>query len=130
MSPHGSILIADNTVRLWDGETGKPLGELTGHSDPVLSAAFSPDGKRIVTASADSTARLWKIFASTDQLVMHAKATVPRCLTEARLASFFLLPEPPAWCIEMEKWPYHTAAWKHWLRETRAGKTPPLPPTP
>ena len=27
--------------------------------DSVTSAAFSPDGRRIVTASADNTARLW-----------------------------------------------------------------------
>src|SRR5258705_829169 len=32
---------------------------LKGHTDPVWSAAFSPDGKRIVTASLDNTARLW-----------------------------------------------------------------------
>ena len=32
---------------------------LKGHEDSVASAAFSPDGKRIVTASADNTARLW-----------------------------------------------------------------------
>jgi len=40
--------------------TGNPIGEpLTGHADGVWSAAFSPDGKRIVTASWDNTARLW-----------------------------------------------------------------------
>jgi WD40 repeat protein len=33
--------------------------ELKGHSEPVLSAAFSADGARIVTASGDKTARVW-----------------------------------------------------------------------
>jgi hypothetical protein len=32
---------------------------LTGHQAVVWSAAFSPDGKRIVTASEDNTARVW-----------------------------------------------------------------------
>jgi hypothetical protein len=31
----------------------------------VLSAAFSPDGKRIVTASSDNTARLWDVTWAT-----------------------------------------------------------------
>ncbi len=32
---------------------------LSGHTDAVRSAAFSPDGARIVTASGDRTARVW-----------------------------------------------------------------------
>ncbi|MGO9171656.1 MAG: AAA family ATPase [Rhodomicrobium sp.] len=35
------------------------LAILKGHEDQVWSAAFSPDGKLIVTASHDRTARLW-----------------------------------------------------------------------
>ena len=32
---------------------------LTGHSDPVYSVAYSPDGKHIVTGSEDSTVKVW-----------------------------------------------------------------------
>ena len=35
--------------------------QLTGHQDRVISASFSPDGQRIVTASSDKTARVWDL---------------------------------------------------------------------
>ena len=35
------------------------IGQAMKHADSVRSAAFSPDGTRVVTASADKTARLW-----------------------------------------------------------------------
>ena len=39
---------------------GYPLHNvLRGHKDSVASAEFSPDGSRIVTASRDTTARIW-----------------------------------------------------------------------
>ena len=130
-SPNGKRIVTaslDKTARLWDAETGKPIGEpLKGHTGPVLSASFSPDGKRIVTASQDKTAQIWDIFPDTQALVSVAKAAVPRCLTPAQRKAFFLPPEPPAWCIEMEKWPYNTQTWKQWLADVRAGKSPPLP---
>ncbi len=43
------------------------LVELEGHSGQVFSAAFSPDGQRIVTASDDKTARLWN--AATGEII-------------------------------------------------------------
>ena len=49
----------DFTARIWDAATGKELTVLRGHTDAVRSAAFSPDGTRIVTASDDETARIW-----------------------------------------------------------------------
>ena len=48
-----------SAVRIWDVQTDKPLTEPMNHSGKVSSAQFSPDGKRIVTASDDQTARIW-----------------------------------------------------------------------
>ena len=38
---------------------GEPLLTLAGHTGTVWSAAYSPAGDRIVTASEDGTARVW-----------------------------------------------------------------------
>ena len=43
----------DQTARLWDVETGKEMAVLQGHTSALRSAEFSPDGKRVATASED-----------------------------------------------------------------------------
>jgi WD40 repeat protein len=51
-------VLEGNTARL--GATGKEgLLELEGHTDNIVRAIFSPDGKKVVTGSSDKTARIW-----------------------------------------------------------------------
>jgi WD40 repeat protein len=60
------------------------------HEGPVYSAAFSPDGAKVVTASDDRTARIWRVFGSTQELIDYARSIVPRQLTPEQRKQFFL----------------------------------------
>jgi len=51
---------SDNeTVRLWDTETGKEIQRFVGHEGSVRSVSLSADGKRLAYSSGDKTVRLW-----------------------------------------------------------------------
>jgi WD40 repeat protein len=75
ISPDGKILAAGSsngwiqllnpvtgkTIQLWDPVAGKAgvFPRLPGHAGPVLSVAFSPDGKTLASGGSDGKIKLW-----------------------------------------------------------------------
>jgi WD40 repeat protein len=62
-SPDGRRIVSgssDNTVRIWDVESGEAVGEpLRGHTGSLRSVAYSPDNQHVVSGSDDATIRIW-----------------------------------------------------------------------
>jgi WD40 repeat protein len=64
ITPDGKKIVsgsADNTIRVWDLDSGKEIKKLEGYADWVTLLAITPDGKKIVSGSADNTIRVWDL---------------------------------------------------------------------
>ena len=55
----------DNTVRIWDVQTGRESRVLRGHELPVGAVAFSKDGRFLTSASGDSV-KVWDVAAGSE----------------------------------------------------------------
>ncbi|MFZ1108755.1 MAG: PDZ domain-containing protein [Rhodomicrobium sp.] len=70
LSPDGRWLAVggwtpDNEVRLYDFASGEMKALLKGHTNVVMGLAFSPDGKTLISGSADRSAILWDVETQT-----------------------------------------------------------------
>ncbi|MGO9109518.1 MAG: protein kinase domain-containing protein [Thermoguttaceae bacterium] len=77
-SPDGKKLLAygKDGLGLLDVLTGKQLVAFRGHSGAVTSALFSTDGRFVVTASDDQTARVWDAATGKEVLLLRHNGVV------------------------------------------------------
>lgn len=61
----------DNSVRVWDGKTGKFVATLRGHISAVYRLAWSADSRLLVSASKDNTLKVGCLSASCFILSSH-----------------------------------------------------------
>jgi WD40 repeat protein len=63
---HGLSGSVDNTMRLWDLNTGKELMSFKGHTKQVWGVAFVPHSKYVLSASWDESVRMWDTTTGKD----------------------------------------------------------------
>ena len=61
-----------SNVWVWDVDTRAIQATLIGHRAEINDVAFSPEGKRIVTAAADGTARVWDAATGAELVTLEA----------------------------------------------------------
>src|SRR5262245_43251104 len=66
VSPDGKRIVSasaqqggEHAARVWEVATGKEVFQLKGHTGSILGLAWSKDGTRILTGSADGSLILW-----------------------------------------------------------------------
>jgi WD40 repeat protein len=62
-SPDGNYFVVAgySGAQLWDAKTRTPVGGFLRHRNHVQSAAFSPDGRAVVTVSEDRLGQPWSV---------------------------------------------------------------------
>jgi WD40 repeat protein/tRNA A-37 threonylcarbamoyl transferase component Bud32 len=73
------LTVAGERARVWDAGTVRPRRVLQGHHGAIHTAAFSPDGRLVVTASEDETARLWDAETGAEQSTLLGHDGAVRC---------------------------------------------------
>jgi WD40 repeat protein len=77
-SPDGHRIVSgsfDDTLRLWNVETGEQEKKFTGHDVAIWDVAYSPDGKYVLSGADDETIRMWDVASEEEVRIFTAQGT-------------------------------------------------------
>ena len=77
----------DQTLRVWDLETGTCLRTLKGHTAGVRSVSVTPEGRRMVSGSRDRTVRVWDLETGACLAVAASTAPIIACGCNSRVCA-------------------------------------------
>jgi WD40 repeat protein len=50
----------DQTIKLWNVNTGDRLGTLSDHTGAIAALAYTSDGQTLISSSFDKTIKFWQ----------------------------------------------------------------------
>ena len=65
-----AVAQSDNTIGLWNSQSGRSLGTCTGHKQLIHALAFTHDGRTLASASDDGTIRMWDVGSQQELLAI------------------------------------------------------------
>ncbi len=96
-SPDSRIIASgsnDQTIRLWDVETGKHIRTLIGHESDITELSFSPDGSTLISVSSDMTINFWDITSGELKLPLAIQGVITdKIEPKEKINGFFFSPD-------------------------------------
>jgi len=84
VSPSGEQIASwrdlSSTIEVWNAIAGEEALTLWGHTDTVISLAFSPDNEHLASASEDRTVILWDSKTGKQCATLYESLSSPHCL--------------------------------------------------
>ena len=114
-SPNGRWIAApgvanergDLPLLVWDAATGRRIDEdrLVGHTAKIHGVAWAPNSRRIATASADGTLRVWDLEGGTEPIILAGHLSEPWCVTFHPRQNSLISSSIATWRDEVKIWP-------------------------
>ena len=107
----------DETVRIWNSETGEELKTLSGHTSDVLSVSITDDDRMIISGSDDDTIKLWNLESGELIKTLTGHSDIVYSVSSIQIASGDSNPCDLGRNLDCAKklYKYGKNTWKYWV---------------